>query len=51
MSNTELLNVRGGSVSISATMLNAIARGAEVIYNIGTSLGKCIKLFIAGKKC
>ncbi len=49
MTNEELLNVQGGS--ISASLLNAIARGAEVLYNIGSSLGKCIRLFISGKKC
>lgn len=51
MTKEELLNVRGGSTFTSASFLNALARGANVLYELGTTVGKCIKLFISGKKC
>ncbi len=51
MSNKELINVRGGSSYTSASFINAIARGANVLYNLGTTIGKSIKLFISGQRC
>ncbi len=49
MSKEELLNVRGGS--LSASLINALARGANTLYNIGAALGNSLKLIIYGKKC
>lgn len=51
MSNEELISVRGGSSYTSASFLNALARGANVLYNLGSVVGKSIKLYISGKKC
>jgi hypothetical protein len=45
----ELINVVGGS--ISGTMLNAISKGINTIFEIGQSLGSSIRRFITGKLC
>lgn len=50
MSDQELSNVIGGA-SISATMLNAISRSIETIYNLGKAFGTAINMLIKGKRC
>lgn len=50
MTNQELYSVTGGS-SISATMLNAISRGIETIYNLGRAFGTALNMLIKGKRC
>ncbi len=49
MSKEELINVRGGG--ISASLLNALSRGAQTLYNFGATCGQIIKLFISGRRC
>ena len=49
MSNEELANVYGGA--ITATMINALSRGATFIYQLGRSLGSSVKYMIIGKTC
>ncbi len=49
MSELELTKINGGS--ISATYINALARGIQVVYELGRSLGSSIKNLISGRKC
>ena len=44
-----LLKVTGGG--ISATLLNALARGVNVFLEVGRSVGSAIRRFLSGKKC
>ena len=46
----EMIKIEGGA-SISATMLGAIYKIVETIYNIGDALGSSIRRTIEGKKC
>ena len=50
MTDQELYNISGGA-SISASMLNAISRGVETLYNIGRAFGTAINMLIKGKRC
>ena len=45
----QLLKIYGGSAAISATMLNAIARGVTVMYSLGRAFGSAIR-YVFGKK-
>lgn len=46
----ELLQIVGG-FNLSATYLNAIARGIETILDLGRSLGTAIRRIIDGGIC
>lgn len=50
MTNQELINVVGGA-TINASWLNALARGIEVIYNLGRSFGTAIRMIVKKTKC
>lgn len=45
----ELINVTGGG--FSATLLNALSRAAENIYNFGRSIGSSIRRIRSGRMC
>lgn len=49
LNKNELMKVTGGS--ISASFLNAIARGIDTVLEIGRSLGSALRRFLSGKKC
>lgn len=51
LNNYELININAGSTSISATMLNAIARCITVVYSFGRAVGTGIRYVISGKRC
>lgn len=51
MTDKELVEVTGGGLSISASMLNAISRGVDTIYNLGKAFGTAINMLIKGKRC
>ncbi len=50
MTDQELYNISGGA-SISASMLNAVSRGIETLYNLGKAFGTAINMLIKGKRC
>ena len=50
MTDKELNDIIGGA-SISASMLNAISRGIESLYNLGRAFGTAINMLIKGKRC
>ena len=50
MTNQELVNTTGGS-SLNASWLNALARGIEVVYNLGRSLGTAVRMLVKKTKC
>lgn len=50
LDNKQLIMIYGGTVGvISATMLNAIARGVTVMYSLGRAFGSAIR-YVFGKK-
>ena len=50
LDKSQLIVVYGGAVGgISATMLNAIARGVTVMYSLGRAFGSAIR-YVFGKK-
>ena len=49
MREEELLNVNGGSVS--ASLINSIARGVNTIFNLGRALGSATRRVVNGKMC
>lgn len=49
LNRNTLRNIHGGA--INATMLNALARGTELIYNIGSQFGSALRYLIKGKAC
>lgn len=51
MNNSELILVTGGAFSWSASMVNAISRGIETIFNIGRSIGTSIRMIASRKIC
>ena len=46
----ELINISGGA-TVNASLINALARGAEFLYNLGSSFGTSIKMYITKKSC
>ena len=49
LDNNNLKEVRGGA--LNATLLNALARSTELVYNIGTQFGSAIRYLLKGKSC
>lgn len=47
----EMKQIDGGGDIITATMLNAIYRIVETIYNLGDAFGSTIRRTIEGKHC
>ena len=50
MSKVELLQVTGG-FSINGTLINAFARGIDVVLGVGRSLGTAIRRWQEGRLC
>ena len=48
LNNSQLITIYGGSVGVSASMLNAIARGIAVVYSLGRAFGSGIR-YVFGK--
>lgn len=49
LNEKEMLNISGGA--ISASFINAIARGINTLLDLGRSLGTSIRRSISGKIC
>ena len=49
LNNSQLITIYGGSVGVSASMLNAIARGIAVVYSLGRAFGSGIR-YVFGKR-
>ena len=49
LNEKEMLNISGGA--ISASFINAIARGINTLLDLGRSLGTSIRRSISGKVC
>lgn len=49
LTNEELLHITGGG--ISATMINAVARGVNYLLDFGRTVGSAIRRGISGKIC
>ncbi len=49
LDKNQLMEVTGGT--ITATLLNAIVRGASVFLDVGRSMGSAIRRFFSGKVC
>ena len=49
MTDEELINITGGG--LSASLLNALSRGVETIYNLGRAFGTAINMIIKGRRC
>lgn len=49
LNKQELVQVTGGS--ITASFLNAMARGFDIVLEVGRSLGSALRRIFSGKKC
>ena len=49
LNKEEMLNISGGG--ISASFINALARGINTLLDLGRSLGTSIRRSISGKVC
>lgn len=49
MSKEELQNINGGSVS--ATLINSLARGITALFDLGQAFGSAIRRIKDGKIC
>lgn len=50
LSKTELLDIIGGA-TLSATLISALVRGAELSFETGQCLGGAIRRLLEGKYC
>ena len=50
MKKEELIKVKGG-VGLSASLINAISRGINTLYNLGTAVGSAIRRAFKKKIC
>ncbi len=51
MTNEELMNVVGGSVTFSAALVTAIVSAFKGLYELGQSIGSSIRRVLGGKYC
>ena len=50
MKSAELMEIKGGSI-INSTLVNALARGIETLYNLGRAFGTAIRMIGEKKTC
>lgn len=50
LTNKELNNIIGGSI-ISATLINSVVRGAELLLELGRSFGTSVRRFFSKNYC
>ena len=51
LTRQELLDVKGGAVTVSATLINALARGISVLFELGKAVGSSIRRAITKTTC
>ncbi len=51
LTNQELLLINGGSSTVTAAMLNAVARGVSVLYSLGRAFGSAVRYAFGKKYC
>ena len=51
LNNKELLEVQGGAVTVTATLINALARGISVLFELGKAVGSSIRRSITKTTC
>ena len=49
LSKNDLLNIKGGT--LSSTMINALAKGASLLFEIGQAVGSAIRRLITKTTC
>lgn len=49
LTNKELVETKGGA--ITASLLNAVSRGVNTIYELGRNIGSTIRRISTGKYC
>jgi hypothetical protein len=49
LTRDKLKEINGGG--LNAPMVNAIARGTQLVYNIGVQFGTAIRYLLKGKSC
>lgn len=47
----ELISIRGGASLVPATVLNALARTGQFLYDLGRNLGTAIRMIGKKKSC
>lgn len=50
LNKKEMLDIEGGS-SITATMVSAVYKAFQTVFEIGEALGSFIRRSVEGKKC
>ncbi len=51
LNKAELLQIKGGSITITATLINALARGISVLFELGQAVGSSIRRAITKTTC
>ena len=51
LTKEELLCIRGGEVTVTATLINALARGISVLFELGKAVGSSIRRAITKTTC
>ncbi len=51
INDENLVNIKGGSTSVSSTVINACVNLIETIYDIGRGVGSAIRRFVDGELC
>lgn len=51
MKEEELIKITGGAIKITATMLNSISRVAQILLELGKTLGSVVRRSITRSYC
>ena len=43
LDNNELMDIKGGNIAYTATMINAICRVVDIIFEVGKNIGSSIR--------
>ena len=43
VSNDKLMDIRGGSITYTATLINALCRVVDIIFEVGKNIGSSIR--------
>jgi len=51
LNDTELYNVTGGAVKITAALLNSISRIISTALDVGRTIGTSIRMIVSKRSC
>lgn len=51
LKDSELVNITGGAISLSSSLLNSISKVVSTLFDLGRNVGSAIRYALGNKTC